>query len=354
MTDVVIEEYTSDSGAEFDKDIPKDVGEVIKRDRWGRPMIKPPGGGQPVGYTRASTLGKTLDDDTNIVKWKLRNVAAGMGMRPDLVMLASAKLGSKKALDDVAEQAKESALASERANKGTAVHGFIEAAIKGRPTGAIPPEVEKDLEAYRVAMREWEVLESELFVVCDELKVAGTLDSLLRRPRRLRGGLVVGDLKTGDGIVTYGQQAAAVQIATYAHGKVYDPATGRRTDTGASLVDGYVIHLPVGQAVCKLYRVDLVRGWEAAKQAVDVREWRKAKNLFTLVGEIDLVDVQKELRRAKTIEDVRETYTRLVRAGNDRAMVEEACRTRIANIEKAAKAAERKAEREAQAAEEAA
>ena len=349
--DVVIEEFSSDTPA-ADKDIPKDVGDIIQRDQWGRPKIKPPGGGRAVGYTRASGLGKILDDDTNITKWKLRSVVAGLAQRPDLVMLASAKLGNKRTLDDVAEQAKEYALAGERANKGTAVHGFVEAAAKGRPVGTIPPEVQRDIDAYHRAMQGWGVAASELFVVCVELQVAGTMDSLLIRPFRLRGGKVVGDLKTGDGIIQYGQQATAVQLAVYAHGEIYDPATGQRTPTGASLVDGYVFWLPLGKGVCEIHRVDLVRGWEAAKRAIAVKEGRKEKGLFTLVGEIDLVDVQKELRRAKTADDVRDTYRRLVRAGNDRAMVEEACRARIANIEKAAKAAERKAEREAAAAQE--
>jgi hypothetical protein len=27
---------------------------LLKRDRWGRPMIEPPGGGKAVGYTRVS------------------------------------------------------------------------------------------------------------------------------------------------------------------------------------------------------------------------------------------------------------------------------------------------------------
>ena len=32
----------------------------IPRDRWDRPLIIPPNGGQPVAYTRVSTLAKAL------------------------------------------------------------------------------------------------------------------------------------------------------------------------------------------------------------------------------------------------------------------------------------------------------
>lgn len=346
---VVIEEFTSDTDG-VDRDIPKGVGDVISRDRWGRPMIKPPGGkGRAVGYTRASSLGKVLTDDKALKDWSDRMVAAGMAQRPDLVALAAAKLNRKRDLQQVAQDAKEYARAGERANLGTAMHGFIEAHARGENVGPVPVNLQPDIDAYNRAIAEWRVIESELFVVEDELQVAGTLDLLLGRPRKLRGGKVIGDLKTGENAIRYGQLEIAVQLAIYTHGKVYDPATGRRTPTGADLVDGYVFWLPVGQGVCEVHRVDLVQGWEAAKQAIGVKEVRKAKNLFTKVGEVDLVDVQRETRKAKTVDDVREVYSRLVRCGNDKAMVEEACRARIANIEKAAKAAERKAAKAAEA-----
>ena len=39
----------------------QNIGETIERDKWDRPLITPPDGGKPVGYTRASTLAKALD-----------------------------------------------------------------------------------------------------------------------------------------------------------------------------------------------------------------------------------------------------------------------------------------------------
>jgi hypothetical protein len=44
----------------------------IPRDRWGRPLIEPPDGGKPIGYTRVSTLAKALDDKTSLMDWKCR------------------------------------------------------------------------------------------------------------------------------------------------------------------------------------------------------------------------------------------------------------------------------------------
>jgi hypothetical protein len=48
------------------------------------------------------------------------------------------------------------------------------------------------------------------------------------------------------------------------------------------------MHMPVGQARCDLYWVDLEIGWEAVTLAVDVREWRKRKDISRPFG-VDLL-----------------------------------------------------------------
>ena len=42
---------------------------------------------------------------------------------------------------------------------------------------------------------------------------------------------------------------------------------------------GIVMHLPVGKGECTLYEVDIAAGWEAVQLAVDVRAWRKRRDL---------------------------------------------------------------------------
>jgi len=61
----------------------------IPRDRYGRPMVVPPKGGKPVPYTRTTTVAGSLDDGTALVAWKLRMAAAGLTLRPDLLLAAS-------------------------------------------------------------------------------------------------------------------------------------------------------------------------------------------------------------------------------------------------------------------------
>src|SRR5690606_1008152 len=64
---------------------PRGVGvSAVQRDRWGRPLIVPPGGGDPVAYTRVSTLAKALDDTSNLMAWKQRVTAVGLARRQDL------------------------------------------------------------------------------------------------------------------------------------------------------------------------------------------------------------------------------------------------------------------------------
>ena len=47
-------------------------------------QITPPGGGEPIAYTRVSTMAKALDDLNNLMAWKNRKVIEGVLRRPDL------------------------------------------------------------------------------------------------------------------------------------------------------------------------------------------------------------------------------------------------------------------------------
>lgn len=313
----------------------------IPRDQYGRPLITPPGGGKPVAYTRASTLGSTLDDKTAITNWQMRNVVLGMAARPDLVALAAAKKDNKTAIGRIADDASEYALASSAANIGTAVHSYIEAVNNGEEPWSVPAELQADITAYRQAISKWEVIESEVFVVCDELKVAGTFDFRARSPILGRKRSRVWDLKTGAGAAKYGQNSIAVQLAVYAHGQKYDPATGERTPLDMDLNEAFVMHIVAGSGKATAHRVDIVKGWEGAQKAIDVRAWRKTKNLFTPFTEVEIaaapapvvtLATDAMITTASTIEHVREAYRQLVAEGHGAADVERACRARLAEI----------------------
>lgn len=254
------------------------------RDRWGRPLIVPPDGGKPVGYTRATTVAKTLDDEGSLTKWAQRLTAAGLARRPDLLALVASKLGPdgdipeqhKGDIQRLCDEAKEHGGGSRAANLGTALHSLTELVDLGHDV-YIPNDMQADIDAYRQAVQPFEVLGIEQFVVLDEHKIGGTFDRLWRLPD---GRVVIADLKTGRDL-SYSWKSISVQLAVYANAVRYND--GLRTALPADMDrdTGIVIHLPVGQGRCDLYSVDLRAGLIALQHSMWARNWRNRRDLHS-------------------------------------------------------------------------
>ncbi len=253
----------------------------VNRDRYGRPLITPPGGGKPKPYTRCTTYVGALEDTYNLAKWQQRMVAIGLAHRPDYV-LEVAGIGDltgdpvadkiKKAkLDVVAEKAIEAAKASAAATVGTALHALAERHDRGQATGPIPAAYQADIEAYKTVTAGMRHKWVEQMCVQDKLQVAGTPD----RITTYRGKRYIVDLKTGS--IEWGASKIAMQLAMYAQSLVYDPATGERSRHDADLDRGIVIHLPAGTGRAQLYWVDLKLGAEGIRYARNTRQWRAYK-----------------------------------------------------------------------------
>lgn len=264
----------------------------IPRDRWMRPLIVPPEGGEPVAYTRVSTLAKALDDLNNLMDWKVRKAIEGMVRRPDLLTQAAGALANgdpdtdwptKKALNGVGKDALEAAGSSKGRNAGTGFHSLTEAIDRGEVPLWVPPADQPRLDAYREATAGIEWLEIEQFVVNDQVRSAGTFDRLGRLPD---GRVVVMDLKSGKSEADY-PFATTLQIATYANGHRYDPETGNRSPLHDRLDRRYgvLIHLPPSGG-CTLWELDLELGWQAAQLAAQVRDARgwKADQLARVIA----------------------------------------------------------------------
>jgi hypothetical protein len=121
----------------------------------------------------------------------------------------------------------------------------------------------------------------EVLLVNEKYEYAGTADRIARFRSRKRKQIF--DLKTGN--IEYAINAIAVQMAMYANAEyIYDWRTKERIPLPElDKTRGVIIHLPAGQAKFDLYELDLVAGWEAAKMAMDVRAWRKRKDLHIKV-----------------------------------------------------------------------
>lgn len=283
-------------------DVFSTVESELPRDRWGRPLITPPSGGEPRAYTRVTTLAGSVEDTYHLGLWQQRMVAKGMANRPDLVLGALAAdpqdKNGKKTLNEIAKNALEAANASAAATTGTALHSLTERIDRDEDLGYVPPAYLADLEAYRriVAENNLEVLAIEGFCVQDDIEVGGTYDRIfglsgrLTAPDGSKPDAVIGDLKTG-GSVDLGAGKIAMQLGTYAHSLNYDHRQGDRTPLApgreVSKDWGLVIHLPAGTGTATLVWFNIAAGYDAiVRLAVPVREWRKRRDLTTPVASV--------------------------------------------------------------------
>lgn len=251
-----------------------------KRDRWGRYLLPDPETGEERSWTRATTVANTLADRFNLEAWAKRNVALGLAAREDLYALAaSCTPDDKDSLNRIVKDAEEAAKARSGANLGTALHRITERVDQGEEFH-IPDQWRADVDAYCQTLvdhhikihAEW----IERIVVIPSIGVAGTLDRLVTV--NLDSTFTLADLKTGAEAPKYVSETA-IQLALYANathawnGESYEPMPP--IDKERALL----IHLPPGSGNCDLYEIDIAAGKEAARLAVDVRSWRKRKDL---------------------------------------------------------------------------
>lgn len=252
------------------------------KDRWGRYKITDPSTGKERGYTRVTTIAKTLDDTASLADWKVRMAITGIVQRPDLLAQASTAIDDRTRLNKIAGDAVEAAGAYSRANLGTALHNLTQQIDLGMKP-QILPGLQQDIETYITSIAEWDMQMNndwiEVLLINDELEYAGTADRIVRTRD---GRLVIFDLKTGTDL-SYSYGSIAVQLALYAQAEwIYDWRTGERTPLpDIDKTSGIICHLPAGEGKCDFYNVNLEAGWEAAQMSMRTREWRKRKDLFT-------------------------------------------------------------------------
>jgi len=311
----------------------------IARDQWGRPLIETPDGSIQA-YTRASTLGKALEDSSGLTKWLQRQAVIGVASRDDLVLAVNAHRNDNQKLGEIVEQAMEVAGSSAAATTGTAIHDLCDQYDRGEEPH-VPEKFQKDVDAYLEATEALEVVAAEEFAVCDELQVGGTPDRIYRllAPMPLPTGevlpvgtLIIGDIKTSKSL-DFGHIGFSVQLATYSHAHRYD-LTGGRTRFYGRLGEipvgdrkpwvegeeinhdwGVIVHVPSGKGKATLHPINLTLGWELAQLSRDVREWRKRKDIIAAPVTLTIEDFVATARKAKTVDELQEAYVRAVAAG---------------------------------------
>lgn len=296
----------------------------IERDRFGRPLVSPPTGkGKKVSYRRCTTFVGVLEDMHNLMQWKARQVALGMGQRSDLVLAAAAAdPGDKRKLNEITEKALEAAKAGAAADIGTALHSLTERIDRGLELGVVPQEFKADLEAYKRATDgiEWTAIET--FRVHDDYQVAGTAD----RIGIIHGRPMIADIKTGS--IDYAVAKISMQLAMYSRSVPYDIATDKRVSDAepVDMTRGVIIHLPAGQGRCELVEVDIARGWGGCRVAKQVLEWRATKGLaspLSLEAPPGPPTWESLIRSANSVDNLRLIWRRAKECGQLTAEIRE-------------------------------
>lgn len=259
------------------------VGEGPKRDRWGRYLVVPEGGGKAVAMTRATTISGLLDSRHAIEKWQQRHVAVGLASRPDLLaQVQSTTIEDKQTLNSVCQKALDASGADAAATMGTALHRVVEK-VNLDPAAEVPEAFAERIAEYRRVMDEHGVtvcLDAvEQIHILAELGIAGMADCHVM----VGGRRYIFDLKTGSS-VDYGAGGYAVQLAIYANStSIYDPHTETHRPMPSDLdrERAIICHLPAKGGPATLKWLDITAGREALDHAVFAHRWRNRKDLLT-------------------------------------------------------------------------
>jgi len=281
-------------------------------------------------YGRPSSLGKKLGDSYRLSLYQRRMVAKGFAVAPDLleqaaplVDLTNDDAEFRTIGDAVVAAAERAAKASLAADRGTHGHALTEdhdregdpiARMEHGETLGIPtPSQHALVEAWRQVLDRYglEVLATEAKVVNDALRVAGTLDRIVRLTRDLTFGdvtlpaglVLVLDIKTGklrlanDGTIAYWSDYA-IQTYAYATAVPYDTTTEARTAWPWQVSTDWALicHLDVkaaidGEARASLVLVDLAAGRHGAELVAAVDAWEARTDIFTIDPDAIVVPV---------------------------------------------------------------
>lgn len=273
----------------------------VMRGTGGSPLLVPrglEGKGIRSEYTRASYMADYVEDKAHIHKWEMRYLAKAMGQNEDLAALAALevystgisdavfgreKTQSGRNLDAIIERAFDRVRLHEKADRGTAVHGFTEPRFWAQePHDAVPERLRGPVAAFWETNRREciEIVATEQFTANDTTMSAGTFDHLVRLPGHplFADKYVIGDKKTG----SFAPMEWVIQLSTYANGDAYDTSTDERPAWPGEICKEYGL---VWQIDCepgtpddkrvKLWVIDLVAGWELAQIAARVRDFHK-------------------------------------------------------------------------------
>lgn len=292
------------------------LGPTIEKIKYGRYQIKPSPDKPRTGYTRTTTITKTLDDQSSLIPWNAGRTALGLVAQPHLyAAIAACDPNNKKELYGLCEKAAEAGGAATRREQGTAIHKFMERKIADATYEAPAPynnDVQSIFDALDAAGFEISENYSEFIVVNHALKIAGTADLALRH--KATGKLYIADLKTGSS-VQYGAQAWAIQLHFYASADaIYVHDINPDNDKELPLPEfeqdrGIIIHCQPESGKTDLYWIDLESGRVGLELALLVRKYRNSKPLTAFTD----AEAATELKTVPIVQYVDELWLTMTR-----------------------------------------
>lgn len=246
-------------------------------------------------YSRSSSAGKILDDESGLNFWQICTTLIGAAQRPDILAQVSVLdyETHKGQIYDLAEQCLVTGKGRQRAVKGTAIHSMLDH-VDLKHDWQPAPDFVVMVQSYIDTLFRWglEVVDVEVKCVHDGYRLAGTMDRRYRSTKLLVtpdgstkpiGSVFAADTKTGQKL-EYASGTYATQLAAYAASVKYDPQTDERSsfDPPTEQDWGLVVHINQEQQACEIYWTDLEAGRKGLALANEVRAWRRRSDLLTL------------------------------------------------------------------------
>jgi hypothetical protein len=250
--------------------------DLIKNGRYWLPPISDPTA-KRIGWTRATTLVKTVSDMFLIDRYHQREIMIGLAKREDLYdRVCATDFDDKDALNalalDVMEAAK-SGRGYAGSEVGTAFHAATERLDRGDPHG-LRPKWDAKMKAYLACMAAHGFTFNPQWI--ERYQVGGTFDRIGTRA----GVHYVDDVKSQKTFYTWWE--IAMQLAIYANADaMWDEEQHRYVQMPKVNKDvAYVTWIPVqhpGDSPddVDLYAVDIAKGWRAVDLVHLVRKLRK-------------------------------------------------------------------------------
>lgn len=232
-----------------------------------------------------SAIAKVADDSSALDKWRRRQTAIGLALRPELLTEVATAVGDNRALDAICERAMEHAGAGSGRDWGSAVHLATEMIDAGVPILETPEIARVKAQWLQLlADNDLTVIASEAVIVHPEELIAGRFDRIVQHKS---GRRFILDIKTGTSAATF-LHGHAVQLWLYASAPLM--ASGPQGDNDFEVDEfepmievsrkvALVAHLPA-DGDPSIVPVDIAAGRDCLESVIrPIWAWRARKDL---------------------------------------------------------------------------